>query len=179
MLEALIRTKEFKSSEKKLGDVICVKLKEFADWGSMETRVHMVVDWEDPELEKRMRNYFESNGIFPVETTPYKIIEHCCLKDSGGNEIYNGPVIKTRSKKYFNIQEGCQKQKSSEQINLEFESNKFIKLKDVIKSKPKPERVLSALEIEQQILMKAAEKVENPEYIYKEIENKKQLLGGT
>ena len=50
MLEALIRTKDSVGLDKRRGDVICVKLKEFADWGSMEIRVHQPVNWIDDEL---------------------------------------------------------------------------------------------------------------------------------
>ena len=178
MLEALIRTKSSPCSDKRAGDIICVKLKEFADWGSMEIRVHKVVDWEDKELEKSMRDYFDLNGIFPVETTPYKIMEECVIKDQNGQEVYGGPVTKTRSIKYFDIEENTQKEKSSEQIGLEFEFNKLTKLNQINAEKPIVERELSSLEIEERILIQNAEKAENPDYIYQEIERKKQIYGG-
>ena len=178
MLEALIRTKGSSFSEKNKGDVICLKLKEFADWGSMEIRVHKVVDWEDSDVEKSMRNYFELNGILPIETSPYKVVEHCIIENENGDQIYNGPITKTRSKKYFDIEENSQKEKSSEQIGLEFQFNKLIKLNEINKKKPNATREFSSIEIEEQILRQNAEKVENPDYIYQEIERKKQIYGG-
>ena len=60
MLEALIRTK-MSGKDKRMGDVICVKLSEHADWGSLELRVHQAVPWHDYDLEQRLRSLIEVN----------------------------------------------------------------------------------------------------------------------
>jgi len=133
MLEALIRTKNSACSDKRQGDVICVKLKDFADWGAMERRVHMVVDWEDDYLENEMR---EKNTTTVV--TPYKMNEQCSINDTKGNQIFYGSVTKTRSKKYFDIQLEIQKEKHEQDILKEFEENKEFIKSECLKKKPMP-----------------------------------------
>jgi len=128
MLEALIRTKKSKSSEKKLGDVICLKLKEFADWGSMEIRVHNVVDWQDEELEKLMREKLEITGIPQVLTTPYKQVEHTLV-----DENMSMTVTRTRSSKFFDFDSNQQKVKTEEEILTEFQINKAKAIKQLEK----------------------------------------------
>jgi len=135
MLQALIRTKESNSSDKCRGDVICIKLKEHADWGSMEIRIHKVVDWEDDELEQSMRSQFDETGIPPVLITPYRESEHTELTE-GGRVISEDVVTKTRSRKYFDLDLNEQKVKSEEVVNIEFELNKARVKKETLKAKP-------------------------------------------
>ena len=114
MLEALIRTKDSDSSSKRLGDVICIKLQEFAGWSKFESSVHKVVEWEDSELETSMRQELEDTGLSPIATTPYIEI------DTESN------ITKTRSKKYLDLDKNKPLTKTSLQIEEEFESNKQI-----------------------------------------------------
>tara|TARA_Y100000592_G_scaffold100649_1_gene181724 strand:+ start:3441 stop:3788 length:348 start_codon:yes stop_codon:yes gene_type:complete len=111
MLSALIRRNDSEISDKRRGDVICVKLSEFAAWGKVESVVHHVTEWEDFDLEESMRQELESTGISPVRTTPYKIID---------NETN---TTKTRSEKYFDFLSGEQRDKTTEQIESEFQTN--------------------------------------------------------
>jgi len=137
MLEALIRTKNSPCSDKRAGDVICVKLKELAEWGAMEKRVHDVVDWQDDELESSMRETFAKTGIGPIKVTPYKECENCIIFNDGGEtRIFEGEVTKTRSKKYFDFILQAQQEKSQEQILQEFEANKEFTKNEVLKEKP-------------------------------------------
>ena len=111
MLEALIRTKHSASSDKRRGDVICVKLQEFADWGSMEIRAHQPILWLDDDLEFEMRQELEKTGIAPISITPYK--EEVLVEFIGesGLLIAEKNITTTRSRKYFDID-------SIEDINL-------------------------------------------------------------
>ena len=137
MLQALIRTKESNSSDKCRGDVICIKLKEHADWGSMEIRIHKAVDWEDEELEQSMRSQFDETGIAPVLITPYRESEYTELTESG-QVISEDAVTKTRSRKYFDLDSNEQKVKSDEKVGTEFELNKFRAKTEILKAKPSP-----------------------------------------
>ena len=138
MLEALIRTKSSPCSDKRAGDIICVKLKEFADWGSMERRVHMVSDWNDEALELSMRGEFEKTKVPPIVVTPYKECEHCIILDEEGKKIFEGNVTKTRSKKYFNIDLETQEEKNESEVSQEFEQNKEFARSESLKQKPGP-----------------------------------------
>tara|TARA_R100000315_G_C5226034_1_gene137091 strand:+ start:997 stop:1539 length:543 start_codon:yes stop_codon:yes gene_type:complete len=138
MLEALIRTKNSACADKRGGDVICVKLKEFADWGAMEQRVHMVLDWDDESLEESMRQQLGKTKSPPTVVTPYKEVENCTIFDNNGIKIYEGDVTKTRSKKYFNIELGEAKEKTDEEVSQEFESNKEFAKTECLKTKPGP-----------------------------------------
>ena len=135
MLQALIRTKESNSSDKCRGDVICIKLKEHADWGSMEIRIHKVVDWEDDELERLMRGQLDKTGIPPVLITPYKESEYTEIIENG-QVLSEENVTKTRSRKYFDLDLNQQKVKSDEIVNTEFEINKATIKKETLKVKP-------------------------------------------
>ena len=91
MLQALIRTSK-DSLGKRRGDVICVKLKEYADWGSEELKFHQPVDWKDEDLENKMREHLKCNfGGFPVVSLPYKLVSET-------------EVCKTRSSKFFDFE---------------------------------------------------------------------------
>jgi hypothetical protein len=114
MLEALIRTKDSDSSSKRLGDVICIKLQEFAGWSKFESSVHKVVEWEDQGLERKMREELEKTGLSPIATTPYMEID------------LESNLIKTRSKIYFNLNENRAVPKTPEQLRNELEANKQI-----------------------------------------------------
>lgn len=139
MLEALIRTKDSASFDKRKGDVICLKLKEFSEWGAMEQRVHMVTDWEDSEIELEMRESFNKTGIPPVFITPYKKTSEQEVFDNNGNKIYSGEITITRSEQYFNLDTGEKLEKTSSQITQEFEENVEAIKAEVLKEKPKPE----------------------------------------
>jgi len=136
MLEALIRTKNSPCADKRRGDVICVKLKAFADWGAMERRVHAVADWEDEELESSMRDSLAKTGVAPIKVTPYKECEYCNIFSDDENKIFEGNITKTRSKKYFDFILQAQQEKSQEQISQEFESNKEFTKNEILKEKP-------------------------------------------
>lgn len=138
MLEALIRKKNSGGLDKFPGDVICVKLKEFADWGATEVRVHKVVDWEDSELESLMRSELNNSGSPPVRITPYKILEQCEILNDEGVCIHKGSVTKTRSKKYFNFSKNNQDEKTEKDIEEEFEKNKLNIKAEILKDKPSP-----------------------------------------
>ena len=133
MLEALIRTKSSPCSDKRKGDVICIKLKELADWGAMERRVHMVVDWEDDELEFVMRKEGSTTAV-----TPYKTNEPCSIDNSTGEHLFYSKLTATRSKKYFDIDLGMQAEKDEKQISQEFEENKEFAKNQYLKEKPDP-----------------------------------------
>lgn len=135
MLEALIRTRESNISDKCRGDVICVKLKEHADWGSMEIRIHKVVDWDDSELEQSMREQLNKTGIPPVLITPYKESEYTEITENG-HVLSEENVTKTRSRKYFDLDSNEQKVKSEEAVNTEFEINKVTIKKETLRVKP-------------------------------------------
>lgn len=137
MLQALIRTQESNKSDKRRGDVICIKLKEYADWGSMEIRIHKVVNWEDDELEESMRGQFDNTGIPPVFTTPYKETEYTELTENG-QVISEEIITKTRSRRYFDLESNEQKIKSDERVHTEFELNKARAKIEILKSKPSP-----------------------------------------
>jgi len=139
MLEALIRTKNSPCSDKRAGDIICVKLKEFADWGAMEKRVHMVLDWQDEDLESTMTANLQETKVAPIVVTPYKELEHCSIFNEEGDKIFDGEVTKTRSKKYFNIESGVQAEKSESEILQEFEDNKIFAINESRKEKPGPQ----------------------------------------
>tara|TARA_R110000824_G_scaffold14899_10_gene63060 strand:+ start:843 stop:1337 length:495 start_codon:yes stop_codon:yes gene_type:complete len=134
MLEALIRTKASRGTDKYRGDVICVKIKELADWGSMEIRIHKVVDWQDEELEKSMREQFDKTGIPQVVITPYKETERAELLEDG-ELIAILTATKTRSSKYFDLDLNEQKIKTQEDILAEFELNKATTKEEVLKLK--------------------------------------------
>ena len=157
MLEALIRTKDSVGLDKRRGDVICVKLKEFADWGSMEIRVHQPVNWIDDELESRMKKELKKTGLPPTSITPYKESEEVKFSDESGEIFAKTEVTKTRSKKYFDfdsildtnlknkifeneeavyLEEFHIKSKTEEQINLEFMSNKKLMRTEMLKNTP-------------------------------------------
>ena len=160
MLEALIRKKENGGLDKFQGDVICVKLKELADWGATEIRVHKVVEWKDEDLENSMRNELKFKGAAPVRVTPYKILEKCEIFNEEGQCIYDGDITKTRSIKYFFLQSNKQEEKSTKKIQAEFDLNKQKIKKEILKNKPSPsptqkEKVMS--EEERQILKKYVE----------------------
>lgn len=138
MLEALIRTKNSACADKRAGDVICVKLKEFADWGAMEQRVHTVLDWQDEELETAMREKLTETGVPPVRVTPYKECQYHSILNDDGNKIFEGEITKTRSKKYFNIELGQQEEKQESQILEEFEQNIQFTKNECLKDKPCP-----------------------------------------
>ena len=104
MLEALIRTKNSRAYDKGPGDVICIKLEGFADWGSMETRVHQVVPWIDDELELQLREEIKKTGTVDARITPYKQVETVDFVNYRGDLICSKEVTKTRSYKYFNIE---------------------------------------------------------------------------
>ena len=154
MLSALIRTKSPIASEKRRGDVICVKLSELADWGSMEIRVHQPTMWVDSELEDEMRLEFEKTGIPPVRITPYKQEELVHFIGESGLTIARKKVVKTRSSKYLDIDsiedintrnlitgDGVAydlgdatmliKDKTEEQIKEEFEFNKSVERESI------------------------------------------------
>ena len=158
MLEALIRTKNSKSLDKRMGDVICVKLKEKANWGAMEIRVHQPVDWEDESLEKQMR----IDGI-DTKITPYKQIkkEHFFV-DKNGDILCICDVTLTRSRKYFDIDsiededlklkiisdeyfvsildsKNLIKTKNKKDIKNEFRANCSAQRHEIEKKKPSPE----------------------------------------
>ena len=78
MLSALIRRDNSEISDKRRGDVICVKLSEFAAWGKVESVVHHVTEWEDFDLEESMRQELESTGISPVRTSWTSPNIGCC-----------------------------------------------------------------------------------------------------
>jgi hypothetical protein len=103
MLSALIRTKSPVASEKRRGDVICVKLYELADWGGMEIRVHQPCMWVDESLENEMRSEFKKTGIPPVRITPYKREALVEFIGESGLTMAIKNVIKTRSSKYLDI----------------------------------------------------------------------------
>jgi len=148
MLQALIRTKDSSSYDgKRRGDVICVKLKEFAYWGALEIRVHQPVDWIDEELESEMRLEYSNTGSAPVRITPYSESEEVEFINTSGYRLAKVDVAKTRSRKYLDIDaiqdiniknqvigngaaveingfESLIKNKTEEQILEEFESNK-------------------------------------------------------
>tara|TARA_R110000824_G_scaffold97267_1_gene232303 strand:+ start:2451 stop:3047 length:597 start_codon:yes stop_codon:yes gene_type:complete len=149
MLSALIRTKSPMASEKRRGDVICIKLFELADWGGMEIRVHQPTMWVDSELENEMRLEFEKTGIPPVRITPYKQEQTVEFIGESGLTIARKKVVKTRSSKYLDIDSiedtntknliigdgvaysltdatGLIKDKTEEQIEEEFEFNKNV-----------------------------------------------------
>ena len=112
MLEALIRTKDGDMSNKRAGDVICIKLQEFSGWSYFERSVHKVVEWEDQELEKTMREELSKTGLSPIATTPYMEID----SDSS--------LVKTRSSMYFDFNDNKPTTKTPEQVSSEFEMNK-------------------------------------------------------
>ena len=148
MLQALIRTKNSSSYDgKRRGDVICVKLKEFANWGGMEIRVHQPVDWIDSELEDEMRLEYNETGVEPIRLTPYAEEEEVEFINTSGFLLARVNVTKTRSRKYLDIDsiedinlknqvigdgaaaelndfESLIKDKTEEQISEEFQSNK-------------------------------------------------------
>ena len=155
MLQALIRVAGDSQGTKRRGDVICVKLYEQASWGKEEIKYHQAVPWQDDTLESTMR----ASSDFPVFMTPYMIKETIVL--NGPNDIQVPlEVCKTRSSKYFDIvqitseylkaqiisndhivtaddieiqtSEQCIKDKSEEQINLEYEFNKNIAIQNII-----------------------------------------------
>ena len=127
-----------------MGDVICVKLKDFADWGAMERRVHMTVDWRDEDLENQMRE----DGLTTI-ITPYKTTEECAVySDENENQIFFGNVTKSRSVKYYNIELGIQSEKTDSEILEEFEKNKEFVKNEIIREKPSPESVLRGAPIE-------------------------------
>ena len=130
MLEALIRKENSPESDKCRGDVICVKLKEFASWGLMEREVHAVVDWRDEELEKRMLQIFETSDDPPVAITPYKQEKSVSF---GAESLI---VTETRSSKYFDLKTKKQKNKTAKQIKKEFNSNKKNAIEQYCKKKP-------------------------------------------
>ena len=97
MLQALIRTKNSSSYDgKRRGEVICVKLKEFADWGGMEIRVHQPVDWIDSELEDEMRLEYNKTGIAPIRLTPYVDEEEVEFINTSGFLLARVSVIKNQ-----------------------------------------------------------------------------------
>ena len=153
MLEALIRKKNSGGLDKFPGDVICVKLKEAADWGSTEIRVHQVVDWEDSELESSMRDEFNSSGTPPVRITPYKVSELCEILDEEGKCIYKGSITKTRSKKYFNFLNNAQDEKTSQEMEDEFESNQQNIKREILKEKPSPPKKTTSISPEEEKLL--------------------------
>ena len=148
MLQALIRTKDSSSYDgKRRGDVICVKLKEFADWGAVEIRVHQPVDWIDADLESEMRSEYSETGIAPIRITPYLHKEEVEFIGTSGVVLARFDVTKTRSTKYLDIDsientniknqvigdgaavelngyEHLIKDKTTEELFEEFESNK-------------------------------------------------------
>ena len=153
MLQALVRTKNNGFGTKNAGDVICVKLKEHASWGGEELKYHQALNWFDEELENSMRSLEESPvGGFTVSITPYQLKESVDLYDEQNELLGNFEVCKTRSKKYFNINNlnddeltqriisddvivypdeieeqqvvGCISEKNDGQIQQEFEMNK-------------------------------------------------------
>ena len=148
MLQALIRTKDSSSYDgKRRGDVICVKLKEFADWGALEIRVHQPVNWIDADLEAEMRLEYSNTGFAPVRITPYAESEEVEFINTSGYRLAKVDVAKTRSRKYLDIDsiqdiniknqvigngaaveindfESLIKDKTEEQILEEFESNR-------------------------------------------------------
>jgi len=155
-LEALIRVRQEASFHKRSGDVICIKLKEHADWGKEEVKFHQAVPWFDEKLESKMRREWLETGIFPVAVTPYKIDEKFYLKYR--KKTYEKSILKTRSYKYFDINElteeirqniisdnvvedlnhidldkikTCIKTKTEEEISLEFEKNKKMALGEI------------------------------------------------
>lgn len=130
MLEALIRKESLPQSDKCAGDVICVKLKGHSDWGAMEKRVHAVVDWQDDNLEQKLLSSLNENKEATVIITPYKQEK----KVSFG--IDSLIVTKTRSTKYFDFDTGKQREKSQEQIELEFKNNKLNSIKLYYTNKP-------------------------------------------
>ncbi len=104
MLQALIRTKNNDFGTKNIGDVICVKLKEHAFWGGEELKYHQALNWFDDELENRMRSSEDSPiGGFIVSITPYQEKQNVDLYDEENSLLGNFDVCKTRSRKYFNI----------------------------------------------------------------------------
>ena len=107
MLEALIRTKDSGlNSDKRRGDIICVKLKLYSsakNWGQEERRVHRVIPYEDQELETKMMSEMSRTGITPVFITPYKKTEITELFDESGNSLGIFEITKTRSQKYLDI----------------------------------------------------------------------------
>jgi len=166
MLEALIRTKKSIAPNKLRGDVICLKLKEFADWGSMEIRIHQPCPWVDERLEKLMREELDRSGIPPTEITPYKQSESVDFLNYYGELSCRKEVTKTRSRVYLNIDAITNEhlkrdvinddlavdlykvvgidivsyiqEKTEEQINKEFNYNKILVQKEIDKIKPTP-----------------------------------------
>ena len=110
MLQALIRTSE-DTPGKRRGDVICIKIKEYADWGSEELKFHQPVDWEDQDLEKKMKEHLKCNfGGFPIVALPYKktkpvdVFSIIPYKNSGHKKISEIEVCTTRSSKFFDFE---------------------------------------------------------------------------
>jgi hypothetical protein len=104
-LEALIRTDGDGAYAQRRGDVICVKLASQAFWGTEELKYHQPVPWDDNNLKQQLEQMITEDGVsHPMVTLPYKQIEHnVVLTDSDGGQVGPTTIIKTRSYKYFNI----------------------------------------------------------------------------
>jgi len=104
-LEALIRTSPDGDYDKRQGDVICVKLAEKASWGYQELRYHQPIPWDDDNLKQILESSSEHQPYSePVIALPYKqVSEPTMISGDYGVQIGPVSVTKTRSSKYFNI----------------------------------------------------------------------------
>ena len=73
MLEAYISLRlRGEKPGKRRGDVLVVKLAG-SPWGEAETRVGLVVEWEDDELEKQLLSMRSVQNPWPVISNPYAV----------------------------------------------------------------------------------------------------------
>lgn len=126
--------------DKRMGDVICVKLSEHAEWGSLEMRVHQPVPWLDYDLEQQMRSLIVANidtpGYAPPAIiTPYKLSEPTEIKNDNGKTISLVDVTLTRSLKYLDFG-----QIKSEELRNKMISNEFV----VFPEELDPQEIMSA-----------------------------------
>lgn len=92
MIEALIKTRGTLSK----GDIIQVKLPGSV-WGSLELKVHKLVELDDNVLEKRLKDMQKAGVPYPSISNPYAIIEE---KIENGKKVIS---VVEKSSKYVDF----------------------------------------------------------------------------
>lgn len=134
MLEALVRTSQ-DIPPRRRGDIICVKLKSHAEWGKEECRFHQPINLEDAELEQKIIDAQNSFGGFVFLTHPYeektdegqiKTMSSTFFDFDKISDLDLKTKILSNTEKVFpeDITDNFVRQKTEEEINIEFEENK-------------------------------------------------------